>query len=676
MYILVVFLPFISFLVLTLFGFCIGKKGSIIIALTCLFSSLCLTFFIFYEVGLLGFVCKLELFTWIHSDILDVKYGFLFDSLTVSMLFIVVFISSLVHLYSVSYMESDPYVIRFISFLSLFTFFMLILITSDNYVQLFLGWEGVGLCSYLLVNFWYTREQANKSAMKAIIVNRVGDFFLLLGLLAIFNTFKTLDFIKINSIILEYEFLTVNVFNTEVRNLDLICFFIFAAAVGKSAQVGLHTWLPDAMEGPTPVSALIHAATMVTAGIFLVLRSSFLFEFSQQSLSFITFFGTITAILASTSGIFQYDIKKVIAYSTSSQLGYMFLSCGTSNYNVAIFHLFNHAFFKALLFLGAGSVIHALSDEQDMRRMGGLFKILPVSFIAMLTGTIALTGLPFLTGFYSKDLIIETLIYKYNVNFIFGCFVSCIVAFFTSFYSFRLLILVFINDYKGYRNVLYKVHDCDFKMALPLIVLSFFTIIIGFLTKDLFVGTSSIFWQQTFVLTNDFNESSEFMFFHLKIIPFFGTILGILFSILFYNKSLFYVFNLFGLHYRFLNLTLRNIFFFFGKKWLFDFFYNKYLSKLTFFIGYNVIFKVLDRGIIEIIGPLGLVRLYVLMSNKISMMQSGFIYHYFVVKFLGFFFFFFFFNFFESFDNDFYIFFVICILKIVLFLLNIRNDKK
>jgi proton-translocating NADH-quinone oxidoreductase chain L len=273
------------------------------------------------------------------------------------------------------------------------------------------------LCSYLLVNFWYTREQANKSAMKAIIVNRIGDFFLFLALLAFYFLFKTFDFVKINSLIMESELIFIYFFGFKIEILTLLSFFLFFAAVGKSAQVGLHTWLPDAMEGPTPVSALIHAATMVTAGIFLILRSSFIIESSVVTLNLITIFGAITAILASTTGLFQYDIKKIIAYSTSSQLGYMFLACGTSNYNVAIFHLYNHAFFKALLFLGAGSVIHALNDEQDMRKMGGIFTLLPFTFINMLIGTIALIALPFLTGFYSKDLIIETLLYKYNLNF-------------------------------------------------------------------------------------------------------------------------------------------------------------------------------------------------------------------------------------------------------------------
>jgi proton-translocating NADH-quinone oxidoreductase chain L len=635
MYILVLLLPLISFLTLMCFGRFLGKKGSIFVTIACMFVTLIFSVFIFCEVGLMGYVCTLKIANWLSSGVLNIKFGLLFDSLTATMLLVVVLISFLVHIYSISYMENDPYIIRFISFLSLFTFFMLVLITADNYVQLFLGWEGVGLCSYLLVNFWFTREQANKSAMKAIIVNRVGDFFLFLGLLCIFFVFRTFDFAIINSIALEFEFLSIKFFGMDVRCLDMIAFFLFGAAVGKSAQVGLHTWLPDAMEGPTPVSALIHAATMVTAGIFLVLRSSFLFEFSQDVLNLITFFGTVTAVLASTSGIFQYDIKKVIAYSTSSQLGYMFLACGTSNYTIAIFHLFNHAFFKALLFLGAGSVIHGLNDEQDMRKMGGLYNVMPLTFISMLIGTVALIGLPFLTGFYSKDIIIETLLYKYNLNFFFGCFLACIVTFFTSFYSFRLLILVFMLDYRGAKGLFFKVHDCSYLMAFPLILLSVLTIFVGFCTKDLFIGIASNFWQQAFIFHNDFSESSEFIKITFKLIPFYGTMMGIFLSMLVYQGLFFYKRGLFFLSSIGCNYTLKNIYFFFGKKWFFDFFYNKYIAKFSLYLGYDFVFKTIDRGIIEFFGPLGLVRNFFFLSNQISKIQTGYIYHYFIVKFVG-----------------------------------------
>lgn len=613
--------------------------------LFCLFSSFAVSLILFYEVGLMGYICFLKLPNWFNCGILSVNWSFLFDTLTVVMLVVVLFISSLVHLYSISYMGEDPHIIRFLSFLSLFTFFMLFLITAGNYVQFFLGWEGVGLCSYLLVNFWYTREQANKAAMKAIIVNRVGDFFLLLGLLLIFFTFRSLDFLKINAVLLEFEYFFVNFFGVEFRAVDLISFLLLFAAVGKSAQIGLHTWLPDAMEGPTPVSALIHAATMVTAGIFLILRSSFIIDFSVTALDCIVFFGAITAIFASTSGLFQYDLKKVIAYSTSSQLGYMFLACGTSNYNVAIFHLYNHAFFKALLFLGAGSVIHALNDEQDMRKMGGLFSVLPFTFLSMLVGTLALTGLPFLTGFYSKDLIIETIVNKYNFSFCFGFFLSSVVAFFTSFYSFRLLLLTFFVDYRGSKSVFLKAHDAPVIMGLPLLLLALLTIVIGFISKDMFMGISSQFWQQAFVLSNDFAESSEFLDWRIKLIPLCSSLMGIYLAFLFYSN--FNIFIRYGFFFQIYNNTfyvyLKNVYFFFGKKWHIDFIYNKYIVHFILSLGYKYIFKTLDRGLIEFFGPLGLTRSFFFLSNKISELQTGLIYHYFIVKFLGFFIFVYFF---------------------------------
>ena len=343
----------------------------------CMLISSFLSFFIFYEVILCQSICSLKIFPWIESNLLIIYWGFLFDNLTAVMLVVVTFVSLLVHIYSVSYMEEDPHLSRFMSYLSLFTFFMLILITADNLIQMFLGWEGVGLASYLLINFWYTRIQANKSAMKAIIINRIGDLGLSLGIAAIFLNFNTLDFPTIFSLV-PYVSLETNIFlNYEFNKITIISLLIFVGAIGKSAQIGLHTWLPDAMEGPTPVSALIHAATMVTAGVFVLLRCSPLLEYSENALIIITIMGVLTAFMAATIGVVQNDLKKVIAYSTCSQLGYMVFSIGLSNYSVSLFHLMNHAFFKALLFLSAGSVIHALSNEQDMRKMGGLLKVIP-----------------------------------------------------------------------------------------------------------------------------------------------------------------------------------------------------------------------------------------------------------------------------------------------------------
>ena len=323
------------------------------------------------------------------------------------MLVVVTSISSLVHLYSCEYMSHDPHIPRFMSYLSLFTFFMLVLVTGDNYVQMFLGWEGIGLCSYLLINFWFTRLQANKAAIKAMIVNRVGDFGLALGILMIFNYFCALDYATVFAIGHLLSDQTVTFFCFDVHLITVVCLLLFVGSVGKSAQLGLHTWLPDAMEGPTPVSALIHAATLVTAGVFLLARSSPLFECSPTALTVVTIFGGSTAFFAATTGLLQNDMKRVIAFSTCSQVGYMVFACGLSNYSVGVFHLANHAFFKALLFMGAGCVIHAVADEQDFRKMGGLSRVVPFTYSLMFVGSLSLMGFPFLTGFYSKDVILE-----------------------------------------------------------------------------------------------------------------------------------------------------------------------------------------------------------------------------------------------------------------------------
>jgi len=396
MLILIVLLPLFGFFSGSLFGRYLCWGVCYITTLS-VFSSLLLSLFLFYEVVSSGVSYKLIMGSWIVVDSLNIEWSFCFDSLTSIMLIVVTFISTLVHLYSTEYMEHDPHLPRFMSYLSLFTFFMLILITANNFLQMFVGWEGVGLSSYLLINFWFTRIQANKAAIKAMLVNRVGDFSLLLAIFSIYFVFNSLDYDTVFGLAPLMVDCKIILGSFEIPALDLICIFLFIGAMGKSAQLGLHTWLPDAMEGPTPVSALIHAATMVTAGVFLVSRCSYLFEFSPVALDLVIFIGSATAFFASTTGLFQNDMKRVIAYSTCSQLGYMIFACGLSNYEVGIFHLSNHAFFKALLFLGAGSVIHAVADEQDMRKLGGLKRLLPFSYSIMLIGSLALMGFPFLT---------------------------------------------------------------------------------------------------------------------------------------------------------------------------------------------------------------------------------------------------------------------------------------
>jgi proton-translocating NADH-quinone oxidoreductase chain L len=469
MLILVLLFPLLGFISGSLFGRLMGVGISYITTLFTFFSFIT-SFTILCNIINTGNVYILKLTEWIYIDSLDLDWGFCFDSLTAVMLVIVTFISTLVHLYSTEYMENDPHLPRFMSYLSLFTFFMLILVTANNFLQMFVGWEGVGVSSYLLINFWFTRIQANKAAIKAMLINRIGDFALLLAIFTIYFMFNSLNYDIVFSLAPNFLDYRIIIANFEIPAIDLICVFLFIGAMGKSAQLGLHTWLPDAMEGPTPVSALIHAATMVTAGVFLISRCSYLFEFSPFTLNIVILIGSATAFFASTTGLFQNDMKKVIAYSTCSQLGYMIFACGLSSYEVGMFHLSNHAFFKALLFLGAGSVIHALSDEQDMRKMGGVRRILPLSYAIMLIGSFALMGFPFLAGFYSKDVILEVSFATFKTSSHFSYILGTLAAFATAFYSVRLLYLVFLSTPNGNKIVLFNAHEGSPRMSLPLFI--------------------------------------------------------------------------------------------------------------------------------------------------------------------------------------------------------------
>ncbi len=500
MYISVILLPVFSAFIAGFFGKFIGKRGTVLITLTFLGLSALLSLFIFYEVALCKSIVCFKCFTWISSGSLFVEWGFLFDSITAVMLVIVTFISFLVHVYSVDYMHNDPNFTRFMSYLSLFTSFMLILVTADNFLQMFLGWEGVGLASYLLINFWHTRINANKAAIKAIIVNRIGDFGVTMAIILLAINCYSVDYYVIFAIIGEYVQANIYFCGLYIDLIDLICFFLFLGAIGKSAQIGLHTWLPDAMEGPTPVSALIHAATMVTAGVFLIIRCSPIFQYSPNVLVLMTIIGALTAFLAATIGAFQNDLKKVIAYSTCSQLGYMIFGCGLSSYNISLFHLSNHAFFKALLFLSAGAVIHALNDEQDMRRMGGLVKIMPFTYSMFLIGSLALMGFPFLSGYYSKDLLLEVAFGSFTMSGHFAYWLGVMAAFFTSFYSFRLLYLTFYTKPNSYRVIFKNVHEVSYWMAIPLGCLCLGSIFIGYLTKDLIIVLELIFGQILFFI--------------------------------------------------------------------------------------------------------------------------------------------------------------------------------
>ena len=527
MFLSILFFPFLGFIYSGLFGKFFGREGSSFFATFFVFCSFLLSVFAFYEIGLSSTVTTVTLFSWAILDIYTINFGLLFDALSCGMLIIVTGISSLVHLYSVGYMSHDPHISRFMSYLSLFTFFMLVLVTADNFIQLFIGWEGVGLCSFLLINFWYTRMLANKAALKAMIMNRIADVFFTLGIVLIFVTFKTTDYLVVLNLIDFIKNDQISFFNFTINKIDFICFFLLIGGIGKSAQLGLHTWLPDAMEGPTPVSSLLHAATMVTAGVFLLIRSSGIFEYSNNVLFFVALIGALTAFFSGVIGVFQYDVKKIIAYSTCSQLGYMFLSCGLSNYQAAIFHLINHAFFKALLFLSAGSIIHALFDEQDMRKMGGFVNFLPFTYFAILLGSLAIMGFPFLTGFYSKDLVLELIFSRYIIDSTFIHLLSVGAAFFTAVYSIRLLLFVFFfktNAFKTY----FVSHESSLVMAISMFILTLFSIFWGYITSDLFTGWGTFFWNNAIVvLPSNFSYlDTEFLTPLIKNLPLIFSILG------------------------------------------------------------------------------------------------------------------------------------------------------
>lgn len=624
MYLILIFLPLLSSLTSGMFGRYIGPKGASIITVSCLFTSFFISLFVFYEVGLVGCCTYINLFKWIDSDLFNVDWGFLFDSLTAIMCCVVTFVSSLVHLYSTEYMSHDPHLPRFMSYLSLFTFFMLILVTADNFVQMFVGWEGVGLCSFLLINFWFTRIQANKAAIKAMIVNRIGDFGLALGIFTIFIKFKALDYATVFSMVPFFCNDLVIFLNFKVNVISLIGILLVIGAMGKSAQLGLHTWLPDAMEGPTPVSALIHAATMVTAGVFLLARCSAIYEYTPFVLNLITILGASTAFFAATVGLVQNDLKRVIAYSTCSQLGYMIFACGLSNYSVGVFHLMNHAFFKALLFLGAGSVIHAVSDEQDMRKMGGLKKLVPFTYSLMVIGSLALIGFPFLTGFYSKDVILEVAYGKYSSFGHYSYLLGSLGAFLTAFYSTRLLHLTFLSPPNGYKSIICSAYDSSYSILVSLCILSIPSIFVGYLSKDMIIGLGTDFWGNSIlVLPEHMNLiDAEFIEHRFKILPVFLSLVGAsssFFLYSFFNKTL-------------LNIKLsylgKKIYNFFSKKWFFDKVYNEYITQSLFKFSYNTSYKLIDRGIIEILGPMGLSSLISKKAKTFYRLQSGSIYHY------------------------------------------------
>lgn len=619
-----IFLPFLGSVSAGLFGFYIGREGSVFITTLTTFLSCIFSLIIIYNSIIYKYEYFIYISNWISSGLFNCNWCFLFDSLTMIMLVVITSISTLVHLYSSQYMANDPHLSRFMSYLSLFTFFMLILVTGDNFIQMFVGWEGVGFCSYLLINFWFTRLQANKAAIKAMLINRISDLILLLGILTIFYNIRTIEYFSTFaaiSIVKDFHFIFCNYI---LSIIDVACILIFIGAMGKSAQIFLHLWLPDAMEGPTPVSALIHAATMVTAGVYLIARCSPIYEYSIFSLKIITIIGASTAFYASTVGLVQNDFKKIVAYSTCSQLGYMFFSCGLSNYPLAIFHLSNHAYFKALLFLCSGAVIHAMGDEQDIRKMGGLRRILPFTYIMFLIGSLSLMGFPFLTGFYSKDLILEVAFSSFSETGHFAYWLGTIGAFFTAFYSIRLLFFAFLSETNAYKNIIKNAHDVPLEMGIPLGLLAFGSIFIGYISKDMFVGLGSNFWNNS-IYINPLNNQiidAEFIPTFFKILPIILSFSGLFGAFYLYFFKFKFLYNLkiskYGLYfYNFLN-----------RKWYFDKIYYEFINQYILQIGYNFTYKMIDKGLIEICGPYGLTTIFLFLSQRIILLQTGYIYHY------------------------------------------------
>jgi NADH-quinone oxidoreductase subunit L len=624
MYQAIVFLPLIGAIFAGFFGRLVGARASEVVTTSLLLVTALLSWFAFYQVAFEGFETRIELFRFIDSGALQSSWALRIDTLTAVMLVVVTTVSSLVHLYSIGYMHDDPHQPRFFAYLSLFTFAMLALVTADNFLQLFFGWEGVGLASYLLIGFWYHKAAANAAAIKAFIVNRVGDFGFALGIFAIFTVFNTVQYDTVFASAPEQVGKTLDFLGMQVDVLTLICLLLFVGAMGKSAQFLLHTWLPDAMEGPTPVSALIHAATMVTAGVFMVARLSPLFELAPVALAVVTVIGATTAFFAATVGLVQTDIKRVVAYSTCSQLGYMFVAEGVGAYGAGIFHLFTHAFFKALLFLGAGAVIHALHHEQDMRRMGGLRKVLPFTWAMMLIGTLSLTGFPLTSGFVSKDAIIEAAYAGDSPVAIYGFALTLFAALLTSFYSWRLMFLTFEGKPREKPEVLAHAHEPPWTMGLPLVLLAIGSLLAGAVFMRFFIGVDQVaFWKGSLVTHGESHHEVPLL---VMLAPTLAMAVG--FGIAWY----FYIRNPlvpFGLAKRF-----RGAYQFLLHAWYFDDLYDFLFVRPAKRIG-RFLWKTGDGTVIDGIGPDGVAARVIDITNRVVKLQTGYIYHYAFVMLIG-----------------------------------------
>jgi NADH-quinone oxidoreductase subunit L len=624
MYQAILFLPLVGALFAGLFGRLVGARSSEVVTTTLVLITALLSWLAFYQVAIQGQEERIELLRFIDSGDLKAVWSLRIDTLTAVMLVVVTMVSGLVHLYSIGYMEEDTGRPRFFAYLSLFTFAMLALVTADDFVQLFFGWEGVGLASYLLIGFWYHKPSANAAAIKAFIVNRVGDFGFALGIFAVFTLFNSVQYDTVFASAPDHVGETMNFLGYQVDALTLICLLLFMGAMGKSAQFLLHTWLPDAMEGPTPVSALIHAATMVTAGVFMVARLSPLYELAPIALGFVAIIGATTAFFAATVGLVQTDIKRVVAYSTCSQLGYMFAAEGVGAYGAGMFHLFTHASFKALLFLGAGAVIHALHHEQDLRRMGGLRKVLPFTWAMMLVGTLSLTGFPFTAGFVSKDAIIEATYAAQSWVGNYAFVLTLFAAVLTSFYSWRLMFLAFEGKPREPKEVLEHAHEPPWTMGVPLVILALGALLTGGLFFHLFIGAGQAeFWRGSLIThTSEHHEVPVWV----MLAPTLAMAAG--FAVAWY----FYITNPlvpFGLAKRF-----RGAYLFLLNAWYFDALYDALFVRPAKRLG-RFLWKTGDGTIIDGIGPDGIAARVIDITNRVVKLQTGYIYHYAFVMLIG-----------------------------------------
>ncbi|BCG68830.1 NADH dehydrogenase subunit 5 (mitochondrion) [Collybia sordida] len=611
MYLSIIILPLLGSIVSGFMGRKVGVTGAHIITCTCLFLSSLLMTVAFYEVGICGSPVTINLGSWVDSEIMNISWEFFFDQLTVSLGLAVLYCSTLIHIYSIDYLSSDPHNQRFFSYLSAFTGGMLVLISGANFFVMFVGWEAIGVVSYLLINFYFTRIQANKAAILAFTMNRSGDMLMSIGFFAIFAVFGSLNYSSIFSLVPYMNETTITI----------IALFLVGGALAKSANIPLHSWLPGSMEAPTPVSALLHAATLVTAGIYLLLRCSPLLEYSPTALLVITVIGSTTAFFAATCGLLQNDLKRIIAFSTISQLGYMMMAIGLSQYNVALMHTVNHAFFKALLFLGAGAVIHSFADQQDVRRMGGLIKFLPFTYSVMLVGSLSLLATPFLTGFYSKDLILELAYGQYSFSGMYAYILGTLTAGITAFYSFRLISLVFLTNPNGQKQSYLNSHESNLSVIIPLLVLALFSIFFGYVFSDLFVGVGSDFFANSlFIHPNNISliEAEFSLNPIIKLLPVIISFTGALTAIFMYHRNPEFIVSL-------TNNTLgRKIYGFLNGKYYFDVIYNHFIVALGLKLGYTIS-KEIDRGAIELLGPYGLANTFSNTGNNISKLDTGII---------------------------------------------------